>query len=499
MREDGRGRILRGYGEATQVERFQRPRTKLTGHSTRIITADWSADSTRLVSVAQGDRTVQVWDVGAARAVSNCGIEKGVDSARLFPTGDRLAAAFDDKTVRVYELASGAQIASARQTGRTVALAVSPDAAQVYWAGFFGDAVLWSWSPGEDPKPLLKEVSTFEKRCCLAFSRDGAELWCFFEWDLMGFDTRTGAELARFPGSRSEDLGEGFILSSERCAVAVVSVLNRDDDPVRPRLRKWNLESGMSLWGSGILRMSAEEALWVMARSERWLASVGRDGVTFHSVRSGRALGVLPLEVPGEDISCLSLSPNDRFLAVGTSKGGLLIYDLGDSIHEPCVAVPRIAVCSRNGSPLTLRLRNRTGQWLRVHENGELECAEGDARSDSVITPFLVPNPGAPLTDRPGRLHMELCRRLQPYALTKPSPWNSSHPVQVFMGGELVVEGYIGVKPDIGVRADIFGLDFGLLAENPDVGERLDGDLSARRILDGVAGLLALLPDVSEG
>lgn len=67
------------------------------------------------------------------------------------------------------------------------------------------------------------------------------------------------------------------------------------------------------------------------------------------------------------------------------------------------------------------------------------------------------------------------------------------------MGGELVVEGYIGVNPDIGVRADIFGLDFGLLAENPDVGERLDGDLSARRILDGVAGLLALLPDVSEG
>ncbi|MCY1073822.1 WD40 repeat domain-containing protein [Archangium lansingense] len=435
-----------------------------------------------------------MWDVETAQAVSRIKIAKGVNLARLFPTGDRLAATFDDMTVRVYELASGEKSASAHQTGRTVALAVSPDAARVYWAGFFGDAVLWSWIPGENPKPLLKEVFTFEKRCGLSLSRDGAELWCFFEWDLVGFDTQTGAELARFRGSRSEDLGDGFVLSSERCAVAVVSVLNRDDEPVRPRLRKWNLESGRTLWNSGIMRISPDGSLLTMARSERWLASASKDGVTFHSMRSGRAFGVLPFEVPGAGISCLSLSPNDRFLAVGTSNGDLIVYDLGDSIHESRVAVPRIAACSRNGSPLLLRLRNRTGQWLKVHENGDLERAEGDALSDTVVTPFIVSDPGPRLTEHPARLHMELCRRLQQYDLTKPPPWGQSHPVQVFIGGELVVEGYVGVESDMEAHTDIFGLDFGLNAENPSVGERLDGNLSARRILDGIVGLLALLP-----
>lgn len=318
---------------------LHRPGTKLTGHATRIIAAGFSADSSRLVSAAWKDPTVRVWDVEAARTVSTLKIAEGVNAARLFPTGDRLAATFDDKVIRVYELASGNELASARQMLNPRALAVSPGGG-VYLAGFGdGTTVVWSWIPGEDPKPLLKDIHSFEPDCSLSFARGWEELWCFFEWDLVGFDTRTGAELARFRGHRDVALGEGFVFSPERCAVAVKAHLNRDDDPVRPRLYKWNLDSGVHFWGTEILRHPyGDRPLLTMARSERWVASVGKGGVMFHSLHSGRELGMLPFEVPAGTISCLSLSPNDRLLAVGASNGELVVYDLGDSLLEPSEA-----------------------------------------------------------------------------------------------------------------------------------------------------------------
>lgn len=332
---------MRTQSHAISMKKYlHRPGTKLTGHATPILAADFTRDASRLVSAASKDPTVRVWDVDSARTLSKLEIAKGVNQACLFPTGDRLAATFDDRVVRVYALESGEELARARQMMRHPrALCVSPGGG-VYWAGFGDDnTVVWSWRPGEDPKPLLRDIPSFEPECSLSLARDGEELWCFFEWDLVGFDTRTGAEIARFKEDRDVALGEGFVLSPERCAVAVKSSLNRDDDPVRPRLYKWDLDSDVHCWGTEILGYPyGDKPLLTMARSKRWVASVGKASVMFHSLRSGRALGMLPCEVPAATLSCQRLSPDDRLLAVGASNGDLFLYDLGDSLLEPSVA-----------------------------------------------------------------------------------------------------------------------------------------------------------------
>ncbi|MDC0748018.1 WD40 repeat domain-containing protein [Polyangium mundeleinium] len=472
---------------------LHRPGTKLISHSTSILAADFSRDGSRLVSVAANDPTVRVWDVEAARTVSKLDIAKGVNKARLFPTGDRLAATFDDGVARVYELESGNELARAHQMLRPRALCVSP-AGGVYWAGFGGDnTVVWSWLPGESPKPLLRDIHCFEPECSLSLARDGQELWCFFEWDLVGFDTRTGTEIARFHGDRDVALGEGLMLSPERCAVVVQSMLNRDDDPIRPRIYKWNLDSDMHVWGTEILgHPYGNKPLLTMARSQRWIASVGKGGVMFHSLRSGRALGMLPFEAPEATLSCLSVSPDDGLLAVGASNGDLVVHDLGDSLIESSMATPHIATRSRQGKPLTLRLQKRPGLWLRVHEDGSLERAEGDARADSIITTLVVradheKNVSVYLP----RLRWDLRGRLWQHDLTKPSPYCKSHPVQVFLGADLVVEGYLGVESDPGVGQTILGVD----SDRDGLGERVAGTLSPRTILAGINDLLALLPD----
>ncbi|MFP2927989.1 WD40 repeat domain-containing protein [Pyxidicoccus sp. 3LG] len=466
-------------------KRLHRQSTQLAGHTTPILAADWLADSSRLVSAASEDSTVRVWDVEAARTVSTLTVAKGVNKVRLFPTGGLLAATFDDEVARVYALDSGRVLESARLTARPKALEVSPDGG-VYWAGFAtnGD-VVWSWTPGSTPKPLLTDIHTFEPHCGLSFSDDGTKLWCFFEWDLVGLDAGTGQELARFKGERDVAIGPGFVLPTGTRVVGVKSRLNRDDEPVRPRLYRWNLETGRADWSSEILRYGhGGEPLLAMSRSRRWLATGGPEGVVLLSARSGRVLGVLPCEVPAWDISCLSVSPNDRFLAVGTSTGDLVVHDLGDVDLEPRVAVPHIPTRSRMGNPLLLRLQKRPGLWLRVHENGDLEKAQGDARTDSVIMTPVVQ--GRPSAVHPSFLASELGRRLWPYDLTQPLSSNRAHAVQVFIGTDLVVEGYVGIEGG----QDVLGVD-----SDPDgVGERVEGELSARKILAGIEDLLSSLP-----
>ncbi|MCP3105253.1 hypothetical protein LZ198_40935 [Myxococcus sp. K15C18031901] len=468
-----------------QDRHLHRPSTKLEGHSTPILAADWLADSSRLVSAAAADSTVRVWDVAAARTVSTLTVAEGLDKVRLFPTGDLLAAIFEDNVARVYTLDSGRMLASAPLTAYPTALVVSPDGV-VYWAGHAANGdVVWSWTPGSTPKPLLKDIHTFEPTRGLSLSEDGTKLWCFFEWDLVVLDARTGQELSRFKGERDIAIGPGFVLPTGPRVVGVKSLLNRDDEPVRPRLYRWDHETGGGGWSSEILGYGhGYEPVLAMARSTRWLAASGPEGVILVSSRSGRVLGGLPCQVRPSDISCLSVSPNDRFVAVGTSKGDLIVHDLGGVDLEPDLAVPGIPKRSRGGSPLLLRLQKRPGLWLRVHANGELEKAEGDARTDSVIMTPVAQRGNAAV--HPPVLAWELRRRLWPHDLTQPSSSKRAHGVQVFIGTDLVVEGYICLEgPE-----NVLGFD-----SAPDsVGERVDRELSARSILDGIKDLLSSLP-----
>ncbi|GEN13396.1 WD domain-containing protein, G-beta repeat-containing protein [Myxococcus fulvus] len=468
-----------------QDRHLRRPSTKLEGHSTPILAADWLPDSSRLVSAAAEDSTVRIWDIAVARTLAAFTVAEGLDKLRLFPTGNLLVATFEDRVARVYALDSGRALERAPLAARPKALVVSPDGV-VYWAGHAanGDGV-WSWTPGSTPKPLLKDIHTFEPTCGLSLSDDGTKLWCFFEWDLVVLDARTGQELSRFKGARDEALGPGFVLPRGPRVVGVKSRLNRDDEVVRPRLYRWDHETGGADWSSEILGYGhGQETLLAMARSTRWLAASGPEGVTLVSSRSGRVLGVLPCKVSPRDISCLSVSPNDRFVAVGTSQGDLVVHDLGDADLESALAVPGIPKRSRKGNPLLLRLQKRPGLWLRVHANGDLEKAEGDARTDSVI--MTLDAQGGDAAVAPSFLASELRRRLWSCDLSRPLSSKRAHAVQVFDGTDLVVEGVIGIE---GSENEL-GFD-----SAPDsVGERVEGEPSARRILDGIKDLLSSLP-----
>jgi hypothetical protein len=124
----------------------------------------------------------------------------------------------------------------------------------------------------------------------------------------------------------------------------------------------------------------------------------------------------------------------------------------------------RIAAASGSGSPLMLRLRSPTSGrrghlWLRVHENGELAQVDGDARSEGPARLLAALGRADPRIVAAAAIRDHLRAKLERRDLTGTSPWDHFSPVQAFAGAEPVVEGFIGIEIDMGVRTDVFGFD----------------------------------------
>ncbi len=122
-------------------------------------------------------------------------------------------------------------------------------------------------------------------------------------------------------------------------------------------------------------------------------------------------------------------------------------------------SLPGIAAIGYGGANLVLRVRDARGRWLRVHEDGALEIARGDARTERERVDAGALSGPAPLA-----LIDSLHRDLVSHPLTKPSPWPRFYPLQVFRWREHpsddaeLVEGYIGIESEMGCIVDVFGV-----------------------------------------
>ncbi len=147
-------------------------RTTLTGHTRRVLGLAFSADGSRLGSVAAElghgiDKTeLTVWDVAAGRSVfSRQGPAGGVRDVAFSPDGRRLAAGGGNPqagpgTVTVYDAVTGAEVLSLRgPTGLVSSVAYSPDGsllvccALAYRAGG-GEVFVWEAATGKPLPPF---------------------------------------------------------------------------------------------------------------------------------------------------------------------------------------------------------------------------------------------------------------------------------------------------------------------------------------------------------
>jgi WD40 repeat protein len=76
----------------------------MAGHEDRVQDVAWSPDGTRIASVSR-DRTVRLWDPDTAAQIAVVGVHADwANGLSWHPDGSRLATASRDRTVRIWDL-----------------------------------------------------------------------------------------------------------------------------------------------------------------------------------------------------------------------------------------------------------------------------------------------------------------------------------------------------------------------------------------------------------
>ncbi|MBT4863649.1 MAG: hypothetical protein HON53_00825, partial [Planctomycetaceae bacterium] len=164
---------------------------EFSGHGNAVLSASFSHNNRNIVTASQ-DRTAKTWS-GDGRELRTFreGHEYLASSALFFPNGERMLTAAVDNSVRIWNVARGTELKRLEHTGRSAAVALSPDGKWILTGSdrvSLAEGALWSaklWRvDSEDDKPILelKHIDAKDKThtaevTAVAFSPDGKLLF----------------------------------------------------------------------------------------------------------------------------------------------------------------------------------------------------------------------------------------------------------------------------------------------------------------------------------
>ena len=153
----------------------------LRGHTAAIYSATFSPDGRRIVS-ASGDRTVRIWDAATGECIRTLKGHTGdVYSASFSPDGHRIVSASWDDTVRIWDAATGECIRTLEgHTEGVYSASFSPDGHRIVSASEDNTVRIWNAATGECIRTL--EGHTDWGRSA-SFSPDGSRI-VSASWDM---------------------------------------------------------------------------------------------------------------------------------------------------------------------------------------------------------------------------------------------------------------------------------------------------------------------------
>jgi WD40 repeat protein len=138
---------------------------------------DISPDCKTLAVAGSDDNQVQMWNLTGPKPRKErvlTGHENWVDALAFSPDGTKLATGSKDKTVRLWDVATGNELAKLAHEGQVWALAFAPDGTLA--SGGQCDIHLWARALLEREKPQAEEVKGIRSPMALAFAPDSKRL-----------------------------------------------------------------------------------------------------------------------------------------------------------------------------------------------------------------------------------------------------------------------------------------------------------------------------------